>query len=129
MKTLDLAGQKSTTSAQNPAATHLNLCALLSQMGMHEKALYHAQRALKFLEFDTSNVKGESLTPVAYYNMAAEYEHLKYYAEALQAYENAHETSVEELGSGHALTAKIATSVKQLKRKVNSAATGKARAG
>ena len=35
-----------------------------------------AQRALKFLEFDTAVIKGESLIPVAYFNMGAEYEHL-----------------------------------------------------
>lgn len=121
----EVAAGSAPTGAQNPAATHLNLCALLSQMSMHEKALYHSQRALQFLEYDSSHVKGESLTPVAYYNMGAEYEHLKYYAEALQAYENAYETSLEELGSGHALSSKIATSVKQLKKKVLSLSAGK----
>merc|ERR1719446_267185 len=35
---------------QNPAGTHLNLCALLSQMGKHMEALQHADRALKLLE-------------------------------------------------------------------------------
>ncbi|CAD7973958.1 unnamed protein product [Amoebophrya sp. A25] len=125
--------------AQNPAATHLNLCALLSQMSMHDKALYHAQKALQLLqgagavagaEGKGENGAGaaappagkeqqsESLTPVAYFNMGAEYEHLKYYHEALEAYENAYQSCLSELGSGHALTSKIAASVKQLKKKL-----------
>merc|ERR1712194_382601 len=91
--------------AQNPAATHLNLCALLSQMKQHEKALYHAQRAIKFLEFNTgvmATSKGESLMSVAFFNLGAEYEHLKMSQEALQSYETAYSTSVEELGASHA---------------------------
>eukprot|EP00391_Amoebophrya_sp_Ameob2_P005194 CAMPEP_0178990930 /NCGR_PEP_ID=MMETSP0795-20121207/5238_1 /TAXON_ID=88552 /ORGANISM="Amoebophrya sp., Strain Ameob2" /LENGTH=370 /DNA_ID=CAMNT_0020682567 /DNA_START=324 /DNA_END=1437 /DNA_ORIENTATION=+ len=127
-------GTSSKNSTSNPAATHLNLCALLSQMSMHEKALYHAQKALHFLppvgEGSSSRTQGssdpekatkqqdESLTPVAYFNMGAEYEHLKYYVEALDAYEQAYEACLSELGSAHALTSKIAASVKQLKKKL-----------
>lgn len=33
-----------------PSGTHLNLCALLSQMGKHHEALEHVQRALELLE-------------------------------------------------------------------------------
>merc|ERR1712232_1380937 len=35
---------------QNPAGTHLNLCALLSQMGKHPEALSHANKALQLLK-------------------------------------------------------------------------------
>ncbi len=114
-------GSTSRTFAQNPAATHLNLCALLSQMSMHEKALYHAQRAIKFLEFDTETVKGESLTSVAFFNLGAEYEHLKLFTEALQSYETAYATCIDELGTSHALSGKIAGSVQQLRKKLGMA--------
>eukprot|EP00435_Cladocopium_sp_Y103_P055556 s1879_g18.t1 len=42
--------QMSHGRCQNPAGTHLNLCALLSQMGKHQEALQHADKALKKLE-------------------------------------------------------------------------------
>merc|ERR1712014_150257 len=42
--------ERSNGRCQNPAGTHLNLCALLSQMGKHQEALTHAQCALKLLE-------------------------------------------------------------------------------
>ena len=37
-------------SVDNPAATHLNLCATLSELGRHRHALQHAQLAVHFLE-------------------------------------------------------------------------------
>lgn len=69
------------------------------------------------MDASSAKQKGESLLPVAYFNMGAEYEHLRYFGEALQAYESAFEACLEELGSGHALTSKISSSVKQMKRK------------
>merc|ERR1719169_252594 len=42
--------ERSNGKCQNPAGTHLNLCALLSQMGKHQEALQHADKALKLLE-------------------------------------------------------------------------------
>merc|ERR1719262_1929945 len=42
--------ERSNGKCQNPAGTHLNLCALLSQMGKHQEALQHAERARKLLE-------------------------------------------------------------------------------
>jgi tetratricopeptide (TPR) repeat protein len=35
---------------QNPADTHLNCCAVLSQLGRHQSALEHAQSALILLQ-------------------------------------------------------------------------------
>ena len=35
------------------AATHLNICAIRSNLGHHEAALAHAQRALSILTYDT----------------------------------------------------------------------------
>merc|ERR550532_1343979 len=75
--------ERSNGKCQNPGGTHLNLCALLSQMGKHQEALSHAERALKILEAGPPPEHGpeggnaESLISVAYFNMGAEYEHLK----------------------------------------------------
>merc|ERR1719218_465605 len=42
--------ERSNGKCQNPAGTHLNLCALLSQMGKHQEALRHAEMALQLLQ-------------------------------------------------------------------------------
>merc|ERR1719174_1590554 len=42
--------ERSNVPWQNPAGTHLNLCALLSQMGKHSEALLHSQKALQLLQ-------------------------------------------------------------------------------
>merc|ERR1712187_468336 len=71
--------ERSNGRCQNPAGTHLNLCALLSQMGKHQEALQHADRALKQLEAapqqESNGGSSESLICVAYFNMGAEFEH------------------------------------------------------
>merc|ERR1719335_156802 len=67
--------EKSNGRCQNPAGTHLNLCALLSQMGKHVEASQHAQCALNILETQGpppgGECKSESMICVAYFNMGA----------------------------------------------------------
>jgi len=115
---------------QNPAGTHLNLCALLSQMGKHQEALSHAEKALKLLEDAHQSLQeapprpadgpvagstnSESLICVAYFNMGAEYEHLKKPNDALWHYQRAHESCVQELGEEHPLTKQISACLEQL---------------
>ena len=41
--------------ADNPACTHLNLCAILSRLGRHQHALQHTQCALQLLRSDSYN--------------------------------------------------------------------------
>eukprot|EP00933_Yihiella_yeosuensis_P065076 TRINITY_DN68703_c0_g1_i1.p1 TRINITY_DN68703_c0_g1~~TRINITY_DN68703_c0_g1_i1.p1 ORF type:complete len:267 (-),score=67.15 TRINITY_DN68703_c0_g1_i1:95-895(-) len=121
---------KSGGKCQNPAGTHLNLCALLSQMGKHQEALGHAETSIKLLEAagptqasaDSSRLaagstNSESLVCVAYFNMGAEYEHLKKPNEALWAYQRAHESCLTELGDEHPLSQQIATCLQQLQGK------------
>merc|ERR1712072_209620 len=106
---------------QNPAGTHLNLCALLSQMRQHQEALHHAHKALQLLQSaspDDAGSHGESLICVAYFNLAAEYEHLKRWTEAYWAYQRAHENCLNELGEQHSLTDKISECIGQLKTKL-----------
>lgn len=110
------------SKCQNPAGTHLNLCALLSQMGKHQDALQHAERALQLLEKEppktaSSGGNSESLICVAYFNMGAEFEHLKKLTEALWAYGRAYENCLSELGEGHPLSQQISQCLAQLREK------------
>lgn len=118
--------ERSRGKCQNPAGTHLNICALLSQMGKHHEALQHAQLALKTLEASPPNPEpdmegapvgsnSESLICVAYFNMGAEYEHLKRPDEARLAYQRAHQNCVAELGNTHPLSQQIQTCLAELK--------------
>lgn len=124
--------EKAGSRCQNPAGTHLNLCALLSQMGKHQEALQHAGRAVKLLEAAAQqapanpepsapappgSTNSESLICVAYFNMGAELEHLKKPSDALWQYQKAHENSLHELGEDHALTQQISACVAQLQGK------------
>jgi len=112
--------ERSNGRCQNPAGTHLNICALLSQMGKHQEALQHAHVALQILESSPppeSGSNSESLICVAYFNMGAEYEHIKNTVEAQRAYERAHESSLSELGEDHPLSQQIASSLAQLRSK------------
>lgn len=111
--------ERSRGRCQNPAGTQLNMCALLSQMGKHTEALGHAQKALQLLQAQDpmSGGQGESLICVAYFNMGAEYEHLRKYTEAVWAYQRAHESCLTELGEAHPLSVQISDCLKQLKSK------------
>merc|ERR1712194_565302 len=103
-----------------PAGTHLNICALLSQMGKHQEALQHAHLAAQMLEAAPSQEhasNSESLICVAYFNMGAEYEHLRNTIEAQRAYERAHESCLSELGEAHPLSQQIVTTLAQVKAK------------
>lgn len=107
---------------QNPAGTHLNLCALLSQMGKHNEALQHAHKALQELDAakaagEAAGGSGESLVAVAYFNMGAEYEHLRKQSEALWAYEQAHASCEAELGPDHPLSRQISDCLDQLRKR------------
>ncbi|EKX36268.1 hypothetical protein GUITHDRAFT_117499 [Guillardia theta CCMP2712] len=102
---LEIASSK----ADNPACTHLNLCAILSRLGRHQHALQHCQCALDLLlgENYASGVtpgfldemgeeKDSSILAVCYHNMA--------YDKAIQSYLKSVETAGQELGMDHAIT-------------------------
>lgn len=85
----------------NPAGTHLNMCAVLSQMGKHAAALEHALCALSLLEdaFDPLSVAGiigresiakpPSMLAIASHNAGVEYEYMGKYEEATDNYRRA----------------------------------------
>jgi len=113
--------ERSNGKCQNPAGTHLNLCALLSQMGKHQDALQHAQTALSLLEASPQSEhagNSESLICVAYFNMGAEFEHLRKTKEALWAYDRAYDSCLSELGEEHALSQQISGCLAQIRAKV-----------
>lgn len=49
-KSLKIEARLSREEVENPADTHLNMCAVLSQLGRHQTALEHAQSALILLQ-------------------------------------------------------------------------------
>jgi len=59
----------------------------------------------------------ESLICVAYFNMGAEFEHLRKTNEALWAYQRAYESCMSELGEEHALSKQISGCLAQLRSK------------
>jgi hypothetical protein len=84
--------------ASNPCDIHLNICAILSQMGKHELALQHAMKALILIQDELINkldYMGSSMSEsqhedgkkkpedrmivlcIAYHNIAVEQEFLK----------------------------------------------------
>lgn len=99
----------------NPAGTHLNLCATLSQLGRHGPALEHAQCAIELLEAmaETREQKGQegqappngatddgSILAIAWHNMAVEQEHLGMLEAALSSYQQAVSVAEREWGAG-----------------------------
>jgi tetratricopeptide (TPR) repeat protein len=88
----------------NPTDIHLNICAILSQMGKHELALQHAMKALILIQdelitkiMDQENGNQEVKKPedrltvlcIAYHNIAVEQEFLKQYQASLNSYAKA----------------------------------------
>jgi len=59
----------------------------------------------------------ESMICVAYFNMGAEFEHMKKTSEALWAYERAYQSCLTELGEEHPLSQQISSCLAQLKSK------------
>eukprot|EP00163_Fabomonas_tropica_P033380 TRINITY_DN872_c0_g1_i2.p1 TRINITY_DN872_c0_g1~~TRINITY_DN872_c0_g1_i2.p1 ORF type:complete len:364 (+),score=73.39 TRINITY_DN872_c0_g1_i2:301-1392(+) len=101
-----------TPAAHNRAGTHLNLCAVLSQLGKHEVALRHAIAALEMLgnpnKSATSSGKSElGIVAIAYHNLAVELECLKDYDSAKAAYLRALEVAKEDLGEDDPVTKKL----------------------
>lgn len=113
------AGSGSSGSGGNPAGTHLNMSAVLSQMGRHSSALHHADAAVNLLTADIKWLKRQqaagsshqqqeqwqqrqksthSLLAVAYHNMAVEQEHLKKFRAASQSYRRAEDWAQAHLG-------------------------------
>ena len=114
-----------TEAAENPAATHLNICATFSQMGRHEEALEHAEKAIMQLqaEWDSSDnptqdhPTNKSFLAMAYHNLAVEQEYLHYWEEARRSYEHAHSLAEQAWGASSPMTTALHKSWMGFQRK------------
>ncbi|GMF15531.1 unnamed protein product [Phytophthora lilii] len=131
----------------NKADTHLNMCAVLSQLGKHQSALGHAQSALIFLheelqlgrpgnggsspvrkgmgknpERADTNVKLDrvAVLGIAYHNVGVEQEFLKCWDLSLQSYKKGMEITSTYLGESHGIVITLQNSLLSAKRNMAS---------
>lgn len=114
-----------TDSAENPAATHLNICATFSQMGRHEEAQEHAEKAIMQLQAEWDNSENpteehptnKSFLAMAYHNLAVEQEYLNYWEEANRSYGHAYLLAEQAWGASSPMTVALHKSMMGFKRK------------
>lgn len=116
----------------NIADTHLNICAVLSQLGRHSRALSHSQSALIVLQEellkDLKEEKKELNKPVkldriavlaiAYHNTGVELEFLKKNYESLHSYQKGMDIALKHLGPDHSMTITLKNSCLMAKREI-----------
>ena len=115
----------------NPADTHLNACAVLSQLGRHQSALEHAQSALILLQeelFNGVNPLGDEAAPpkadriavlaIAYHNIGVEQEFLKKFDQSLSSYRKGVEVAERYLGPDHSITVTLRNSTVAARRAI-----------
>ena len=128
----------------NPCDIHLNICAILSQMGKHELALQHAMKALILIqdeliskmpaaenetqsqENSMSGLPQQSRKPedrlivlcIAYHNIAVEQEFLKQYQASLNSYAKAAQSAAKYLGEMHPMTQNMNEVLTQATKKI-----------
>lgn len=129
--------EKKLNNVRNAADTHLNLCAVLSQLGKHQEALGHAQSALLTLqdEFFQKQTNAEdsgassptrsamqldrvSVMCIAYHNMGVEQEFLKDLENCVTSYKKGVGLAEQYLGVDHAITTTIRNSYLAAKRTI-----------
>ncbi|KAG8458676.1 hypothetical protein KFE25_008473 [Diacronema lutheri] len=121
------------SDAHNPSDTHLNICAIQSQLGRHELALEHAQAALVMLHdelFDDARSTLDGTQPfpplaermsvlaIAYHNMGVEQEFLARWEAALLSYKRAMQLARLHVGEGHAVTLTLAQAYASARRNI-----------
>ena len=122
-------------NVDNPADTHLNLCAVLSQLNRHDEALTHAQAALSLLQEELfggaggAGVAGQkpdriAVLAISYHNLGVEHEFLKQFTASLQAYTKGVEIASVYLGAGHGITATLRNSQLAAARAIEDAKRG-----
>eukprot|EP00927_Polykrikos_kofoidii_P038220 TRINITY_DN32517_c0_g1_i1.p1 TRINITY_DN32517_c0_g1~~TRINITY_DN32517_c0_g1_i1.p1 ORF type:complete len:922 (+),score=104.41 TRINITY_DN32517_c0_g1_i1:69-2834(+) len=93
------------------AGTHLNICAILSKLEKHDKAVQHAVCALELIDrrVQTADPKDlsqddYSVLAIAYHNVAMERDFLREYDKALSAFQQGYQVAKRCLGEEHPLT-------------------------
>jgi len=110
---------------ENPADTHLNLCAILSAVGKHEIAYLHALKALTFIQAEIAEkaleVKNEkklqnryTVLCIAYHNLGTELEFLKQREDALNMYKKGVKFAEKYLSASNPLTKNLKDTAAQV---------------
>lgn len=121
------------SSVQNPADTHINACAVLSQLGRHQTALEHAQNALILLQEELLSPPGVvgaappqadriAVLAIAYHNIGVEQEFLKRYEQSVLSYKKGVEVAERYLGAKHAICITLNNSLVAAKKQAAAAA-------
>lgn len=101
----------------NLSGTHLNICAILSTMNEHAKALAHSLKALNLLK--SKHLEDPSLLTLyiaAHHNAGVEYENINQVIEAESIYKKGFQIAMQSLGPGHPLTCSLKSSIFNLKK-------------
>ncbi|RYH15146.1 tetratricopeptide repeat protein [archaeon] len=120
-------------NVQNPADTHINACAVLSQLGRHQTALEHAQSALILLQEELLSPPGSvgaaapqadriAVLAIAYHNIGVEQEFLKRFEQSILSYKKGAEVAERYLGTKHAITRTLNNSLAAAKKSAAAAA-------
>jgi tetratricopeptide (TPR) repeat protein len=106
--------------------THLNLCAVLSELGKHEDAMMQAMQAVVLMQDLLISVKknpglvvDDSFMPIAFLNLAVELEFLKRFEEALGFYQRAESFAEKKLHPEHPVRKNAENAVKEIKKKIS----------
>jgi tetratricopeptide (TPR) repeat protein len=121
------------SNVQNPADTHINACAVLSQLGRHQTALEHAQNALILLQEELLSPPGVvgaappqadriAVLAIAYHNIGVEQEFLKRYEQSVLSYKKGVEVAERYLGAKHAICITLNNSLIAAKKQAAAAA-------
>ncbi|KAF0696000.1 Aste57867_13213 [Aphanomyces stellatus] len=120
----------------NRADTHLNMCAVLSQLGRHQGALEQAQSALILLHeelfsqhaadddarIETTKLDRIAVLGIAYHNVGVEQEFLKKLELSVHSYRKGADVSAKYLGESHGIVVtlrnSLVTATRALDRKV-----------
>ena len=86
------------------AGTHLNICAIRSGLGAHDKALEHAKKAIRLLVSSPTSPNANSTLVIAYHNAGIEFDFLGHPSEAQESYMLGYELAKQTLGVNHTLT-------------------------
>lgn len=115
------------SNVHNSADTHINACAVLSQLGRHQSALEHAQSALILLQEELLSPPGVSgaappqadriaVLAIAYHNLGVEQEFLKKYEQSILSYSKGVEVAERYLGAKHAICLTLKNSLVAAKK-------------
>jgi len=116
------------TSQTTLAGTHLNLCAALSKIDKHDKAVQHALCALELMSqcvSETSIIGSDEdycVLALAYHNVATERDHLGQYDQAASMYQTGYQTAARLLGKSHPLTSALGQNSEAVMVKIKEAA-------